>query len=281
MESIEMEVISKSPQTPKLRQNIRIVGIICTVYLAGLLGGLCVLLLVPSAPASSGTYKTLYFTDNFEPFKFFYYTVLVVSGVVYTKSVTLKNYLRTTNSSSETSADTVLFMFISLLIFLLGPNATLKADTEGSYVGLILYNYVCYTMPYVGSLHVTYIISGVVFKISLNADAIWKSSYRSWIPLSIFCTVCVGLIGYQLYLLYLYDRIIVYVAVYGAALAIGYTVYYFNKRRHRINDYFWAWVLVIPLTATPSIGSAILQSICLGVYIEGVVRVGFKNIILT
>jgi hypothetical protein len=36
----------------------------------------------------------------------------------------------------------------------------------------------------------------------------------------------------------------------------------------------------LPLTATPSVGSAILQGLCLGVFTEGVARVGFKNIFM-
>ena len=282
MESIEIEAISQSPQTPKLRQHLKFVGFICTIYALILLGALCVLLLIPSAPASSNIYYQLYFTNQFEPFKIFYFFLLIITGKIYLRSVTLKNYLRVTRTSKETTLDTYLYLFLSLLVFLFGSNATLKAtSSENSYTACIIYNYLCFTIPYIAFLHITYLISGVLVRVSISYDEIWKWSYRSWIPLSGIIIICIGLIGYQFYLLYTYSRLLIYGIIYSIVFFLVNLFLYYLKGRYAINDYFWVALIVIPLTATPSIGSAILQGILLGIFTEGTIRVGYSNIFIS
>ena len=280
MESIEVEAISKSPQTPKLRQQLKLVFLLCLAYCLLTLGILCILLLVPSSPSSSDIYYTLYFTHNFEPFKIIYYFFLLSTGSTYASSVVLKNYLRVTRVR-QTTFDTIFFYLTGLILFLLGSNATLLANSsETSYVSAIVYNYCSFTLPFIAALHITYLLSGLVVKVSIVYGEMWKWTYRSWVFLGITGFVIVGLIGYQFYLLVLYNRAMIYGVIYGVIGFVG--IFFIRKIRERveISDYFWLAPLAIPLTATPAVGSAVLQGICLGIYTEGAARVGFRGIFI-
>ena len=173
IQAIEIEAITQIPPTPKLRQQKRMTAFLCSIYTIFLFGFLCIFLLIPSAPSSSMIYNTLYFTNSFEPFKLIYFYFLTTTGMIYVNSVTLKNYLRLIKRQTEKKSDFFIFLSVGFLLFVLGPNATMKAySSEISYLYAVFYNFVCFTVPYVVSLHITYIYSGVLFKVSISANEV-------------------------------------------------------------------------------------------------------------
>lgn len=279
MEPIEIQAISRSPQTPKLHQHLKFTLLFVLIFSSLTLGILCILLLIPSSPASSSLYSTLYFTNNFEPGKFLYFIFLLTLSKTYLTSTTLKNYLRATRKSPESISDTILYQTTNFVLFLFGPNATLQAwSSDFSYISAIIYNYCCFTIPYIIALHITYLISGVVIKVTINYEEVWRWSYRSWAFLGVIVATIFGLIGYQLFLLYLYSRIIIYATIYAVGIVVLFGILKCVRGIGVITDWFWLAAFVVPITATPSIISAVLQGTFLGIYTEGVARVGFKNI---
>lgn len=280
MEPAEIEIISAAPTTPKLRQQLKLNFIIGLIYLACLLGILCCLLLIPNSPASSDFYYTLYFTHNFEPGKLFYFFVLIFSGKVFLQSVVLKNLLKSSRRKSVSSPDNLWVFCCGIFAYFFGANATLSARSEStSYTQALLYNFCGYTLPYFLFLHSAYVLSGVLIQINLSFGELYKVSKKSFLLSLIILLALTGLCGYQLYLLYTYARMFIYILIYtllGISLTILYICY---KHLYSFNLFSMYCLLTIPLTATPSLTSQILQGSLLGLYLENITRIGFNNLV--
>lgn len=280
MEPAEIDIISAAPTTPKLRQQLKLNLIIGLIYLALLLGTLCCLLLIPNSPASSDLYYTLYFTHNFEPGKLFYFFVLIFSGKVFLQSVVLKNLLKGNKKKLPRSPDNLWVFSCGIFAYFFGGNATLSARSEStSYTQALLSNYCGYTLPFFLFLHSAYVLSGALIQVNLSFGQLFKVSKKSFfLSLAILLTLT-GLCGYQLFLLYTHSRLFIYLLVYSV-LTISLVVFYLcYKHLYLFNLFSIYCLLAIPLTATPSLTSQILQSSLLGLYLENITRVGFTNLI--
>lgn len=279
MENMNIEGISRVPQMPKMKQFLKLDLLFSCIYLGVLLGVLSAFLLIPSSPSTSTTYSKLYFTSNFEPCKLFYYFVLLLSGRIFVTAITLKNYLKVFGLRNKGSFDSIFLLTSGLFLYLFGANSTLLAPSkDNTYVYSLVYNFACYTVPYVCFLHISYLISGAVVKVNFSGSDIYRWGYKSWVFLAMILGVAIGLMGYQLYVLYFCQRLWIYLGVYlfvGFLFILAYRVI---RRSYMVTDAFWLAGLCLPLTATPGYVSAALQSMLLGIYVEGAIRVGFANI---
>lgn len=280
MDPIEISAISAVPQLPKLKQHIKLNSLICAIYLSLLIGLLSLLLLIPSSPASSNMYYDLYFTHYFEPSKLLYFILLLYTGQLYTKSVTLKNYLKSSGRAFDSNTDIIVYCSFMMLGFVIAGNATLVAyNDKVSFISALLFDFCGYTLPYVLFLHITYVLSGVLVKVNLPIYELWKLKWRPFSVLLLIIGFIIGLLGYQCYMLYIYNRLYTYIIIYSLFCTFAAALFWLFRHKYQINDYFPLSFLLLPLTATPSLISAILQASLLGIFTESAVRVGFKNII--
>ncbi|OMJ85938.1 hypothetical protein SteCoe_12641 [Stentor coeruleus] len=276
---MNIEGISRVPQMPKMKQFLKLDLLFSCIYLGVLLGILSALLLIPSSPSTSTTYSKIYFTSNFEPCKLFYYFVLLLSGRVFVAAITLKNYLKAYGLRNKGSFDSIFLLTSGFFLYLFGANSTLVAPSKNyGYVYSLVYSFACYTIPYVLFLHISYLISGVVIKINFSGSDFYRWGYKSWVFLVIILGIAIGLMGYQMYLLYCYERLWIYLGVYLFVALLFVLAYRVIRRVYVITDVFWLAGMCLPLTATPGYVSAVLQSMLLGIYVEGAIRVGFANV---
>jgi len=281
MEPVEIDIISAAPTTPKIRQQLKLNFIVGVLYLACLLGILCCVLLIPSSPASSKIYYTLYFTHYFEPSKLFYFFVLIFSGKVFLQAVVLKNFLKNSQRRIGGSPDNLWLFTCGIFAYILGGNATLFSWSEYvSYTDAILYNFCGYTLPFFMFLHSAYVLSGVLIQVNLSFGDLYKVSKKSFLISLIIVLTLIGLCGYQFYLLYQYSRLYIYLIIYSVIGFLAGIIYFCCRDSHHFNLFSIYCLLIVPLTATPTLTSQILQSSLLGLYLENSARIGFSNLII-
>lgn len=281
MEPVEIDIISAAPTTPKIRQQLKLNLVVGVLYLAGLLGILSCVLLIPNSPAHSQVYYTLYFTHYFEPGKLFYFFVLIFSGKIFLQAVVLKNFLKNSQRRIGGSPDNLWVFTCGIFAYLLGANATLFSRSEFvSYPKAILYDFCGYTLPFFMFLHTAYVLSGVLIQVNLSFGDLYKVSKKSFIISFFIVLTLIGLCGYQLYLLYLYSRLYIYLIIYSVIGVPASIIYCCCRDTHQFNLFSIYCLLTIPLTATPSLTSQILQSSLLGLYLENSARIGFSNLMI-
>jgi hypothetical protein len=274
MESID--IISTVETTPKLRQHLKLNLLLAVGYLASLLGLLCCLLLIPNSPASSNLYKTLYFSNEFSPSKIFYFFTLLFSAKVFIQSVTLKNLVKI----SEKAKPNNLWMFIcTFFCFIFGSNATLvSVDKKTSYIEAILTNFCCYTVVFVVCIHSTYLISGSFIQVNLSFGKFYRVSRKSCIFAGVFLVACFGLLGFQLYSLYLYSRLFWYLGFYAVFALVFWGFIRKFRFEYEFNFFALYCLALVPATATPGRVSQVLQATLIGLFVENTSRVGFENL---
>jgi hypothetical protein len=276
----QAEAIFTLTQLPKIRQFIRLNLLVSAIILGCLAGLLCISLLVPCSSADSDAYFALYLNRKFQSSKLFFFFGMLYAGKIYVQSVTLRSYLRDLHDIRDSYTDNILFFSINFGIFVIAANTTIESNCSGdSFLRAFLIDFLCYAVPYVLFLHITYVIAGTLVKINIPIFEMWKLSRWSIMAVILIAMFLVGLISYQLFLLYTYGRIFQYLIAYGILASVIAIVVCMLRGKYQVNDYYFFFIVAVPMTATPSAVSAVLQACLIGIYVEASCRVGISNVI--
>jgi len=116
--------------------------------------------------------------------------------------------------------------------------------------------------------------------VNLSFGDLYKVSKKSFLISLIIVLTLIGLCGYQFYLLYQYSRLYIYLIIYSVIGFLAGIIYFCCRDSHHFNLFSIYCLLIVPLTATPTLTSQILQSSLLGLYLENSARIGFSNLII-
>ena len=275
-----IDIISIQDSTPKLKQQLKLNLLLGLIYTSLLLGLLSILLLIPNSPSSSSLYKLIYFKSYFSPFKIFYFFVLTFSGKIFVQAVTLKNLLKTTEKQIGGNQDNLWLFICTFFAFVLGGNATLTSvDEETGYLTALLDDFCFYTLVFVLFIHSTYVISGALVQVNLSFGRLYMVSRKSFVVALVGLACLTGILGYQLYLLYLVRRLVWYVVGYvvvGLGVLLVQRMYRFDYEFNLLSVYC---LILVPLTATPFRVSQVIQASLMGLFVENTSRVGFRNLV--
>ncbi|CAG9329595.1 unnamed protein product [Blepharisma stoltei] len=267
--------------TPKVRQYFYFFKVLLLLYLGILIVISFGTLHLRSFETSSEVYKSFTNSAYLQLSKLFYFYILIISGYFYTVSVVLRFKDKELRDKTESSLNFISYIGYGLVLFLVGPNITLMSTEDGSKINSLLFNFFAFTIPYVIVLHYSYVEKGFLKDISLSWDSI---KYWEWYHQSVVVLVLLGIlgsVGYLLYLLYLDNKIIEYAITYIIGIIIVTILFCILKRCYKLQlPKYILGMMILPLTGTQHIFSAIVQGIALGLYTEGICRWGFESFIV-
>lgn len=266
-------------KSPKLTHRVHYRKFCALVYCGVLLPVLMGCLELPSVSVDSGLYEEVYFSSKFSLFKLVFYLFLVATGYMYVTGVTLrlkrKNPLAARNGSV---LGFVYYLLVGLVMFWLGPNATLMDKSQENKLDqLLLYNYLCYGFCFFVSLHFTYLDKGILKKVSFNIKDIASYSNTLKVIFGGVVVALLGLLGVQFYFLYEFGRLWIYLVALGVVVVcLGLTWAVLSKTHVLHIHHYMIGLVFIPFTALPVHYSAALQGVSLGLFAEGSARWGLE-----
>lgn len=121
----------------------------------------------------SEVYNTFYKSRYLQVSKLLYFFILLISGYLYTSSVVLRHKDKELREKGEWKLNLVAYCGYGLALYFIAPNITIMGmKDDNSIIDLLLFNYFGFTVPYMITLHFSYLEKGIFKDISLEWDSI-------------------------------------------------------------------------------------------------------------
>jgi len=145
----------------------------------------------------------------------------------------------------------------------------------------VLYTFTCYVIPFFIGLHFTYLdYFPFLQSIVISKEELQTLSIKHWIFLTFSTLIVLFLIAYHVYLLYYYQRLLIY-GICGISLIILFIIQscvFIRKYKLKLHiHHYQIGGLLYLCCPFQNVISSICQGLTAGVYVEGIGRWGMSS----